>query len=95
MTRCTQTYRDACDIVRGRVPPESTPPHDQLPRATGGPPEVLTVEEAAELLRLKPEQIRILARQGKIPGGKVGETWRFSRRALLRMVGEDSEPPNR
>ena len=76
------------------MPPEPTPPH-QPPRATGGPPDVLTVEEAAELLRLKPEQIRILARKGKIPGGKIGETWRFSRRALLRMLGEDMEHPNR
>lgn len=65
---------------------------DQPPeglRARSGTSEVLTVEEAAELLRLKPEQVRILARGGKIPGGKVGETWRFSRRALMRMVGDE------
>jgi excisionase family DNA binding protein len=55
------------------------------------PPDVLTVTEPAELLRMSPEQIRDLARRGKIPAGKVGEAWRFSRRALLRMVGDDAD----
>jgi excisionase family DNA binding protein len=52
--------------------------------------EVLTVEQAAELLQLPADRIRALARDGKIPAGKVGNHWRFSRRALLRLVGDES-----
>ena len=54
--------------------------------------EVLTVEQAAELLQLPPDRIRALARDGKIPAGKVGSHWRFSRRALLRLVGDEPAP---
>jgi hypothetical protein len=35
--------------------------------------------------------VRQLAREGKIPAGKVGRSWRFSRRALLRLVGEHDD----
>jgi excisionase family DNA binding protein len=54
-------------------------------------PEILTVPEAAAFLRVKEETLRELARQGKIPCGKVGGEWRFSRRALLRMLGEQDQ----
>jgi excisionase family DNA binding protein len=37
------------------------------------------------------EIVRQLAREGKIPAGKVGRSWRFSRRALLRLVGEHDD----
>jgi hypothetical protein len=37
------------------------------------------------------DQVRILAREGKIPAGKVGNAGRFSRRALLRTVGKEPD----
>jgi excisionase family DNA binding protein len=54
-------------------------------------PDILTVAEAAKLLRMSEEIVRQLAREGKIPAGKVGRSWRFSRRALLRLVGEHDD----
>ncbi len=36
-----------------------------------------TVEEIAELVRLKPETIRQMAREGRLPAHKVGKVWRF------------------
>lgn len=50
--------------------------------------EILTTEEAAELLRLHPKTVARWARQGKIPGAvrDFGD-WRFSRAALMRAFG--------
>lgn len=50
-------------------------------------PEILNAQEAAEFLRVDPDTIRMLARDGRIPARKVGKEWRFSRRALLEFIG--------
>jgi excisionase family DNA binding protein len=62
---------------------------------TSGSPQqdVLTLKQAAALLQLSEQHVRDLARRGKIPAGKIGKSWRFSRRALLRLLGEDDWPP--
>lgn len=46
-------------------------------------PEVLTLEEAAELLRADPAEILALAESGELPGRAIAGGWRFSRAALL------------
>ncbi len=61
---------------------------------------VLTLSEAAKFLRLSQKLIQEKAEAGKIPGQRIGRTWRFSqaalegwlrgqntRRALLEQVG--------
>jgi excisionase family DNA binding protein len=48
--------------------------------------EVLTTEEAAELLRVSTKTILTLARDGALPGEKVGRAWRFLRTDLLNYV---------
>jgi excisionase family DNA binding protein len=45
--------------------------------------EVLTLEELADLLSVDVEAARGLAEAGELPGRKLGEEWRFSRRAIL------------
>jgi excisionase family DNA binding protein len=45
-------------------------------------PSVLTLEEAAEYLRLSPDIVRQEAIAGKIPGQLIGEHWRFLRSAI-------------
>lgn len=57
-----------------------------------GAVEVLTLEEAAQLLRLAPEDLRDFAAQGRIPGRRLGEEWRFSRQALRSWL-EGTDPP--
>lgn len=52
--------------------------------------EILTVEEAAEFLGFSAYTVRKLARQGIIPGTKMGRQWRFSRPGLVRYVEERS-----
>jgi excisionase family DNA binding protein len=54
-------------------------------------PEVLTVEQAAELLQVDADTVCTLAREGTLPGRKVGREWRFARAALLRWLGGDTD----
>jgi excisionase family DNA binding protein len=48
--------------------------------------EVLTADEAADLLRVSTKTILTLAREGALPGEKVGRAWRFLRSDLLEYV---------
>jgi len=48
--------------------------------------EVLDLDEAAALLRVRPEVVRELAEAQHIPARRVGDTWRFSRAALLEWL---------
>lgn len=49
----------------------------------GNTPEILTLEETAQLLRLKVEKVYHLAESGRLPGAKVGGRWRFVRKQIL------------
>jgi excisionase family DNA binding protein len=53
--------------------------------------EVLTVDEAATLLRIKAEELVTLAASGDVPGRKLGDDWRFTRSALLKWLGNTDE----
>jgi len=48
--------------------------------------DVLTVEEAAGLLKIPRSSIYKLAQEGRIPAQKVGRHWRFHRVTLLKWV---------
>lgn len=48
--------------------------------------EVLTLEEAAALLKVSETLVYQLARSGSLPGRKVGREWRFLRSALLEWL---------
>ena len=45
---------------------------------------MLTIEELADYLKLKPQTIYKWAQTGKIPGAKFGKEWRF-RRSLIEQ----------
>src|SRR5438874_12605214 len=64
-------YLGAEDLAVGRVAPQL---HE---------PDVLTVEQLAELLQVDEKTLRSLAAKGELPGRKVGRHWRFSRQAVL------------
>src|SRR5437879_8391318 len=51
--------------------------------------EVLDVDEAAALLRVKPEVVRALAESQRIPARRVGDEWRFWHAALLEWLKGD------
>jgi len=44
--------------------------------------EILTIEEVAKYLKLKPQTIYTWAQTGKIPAAKLGKEWRFSKKIL-------------
>ena len=57
--------------------------------------EILTLEEVAQYLRLKPQTIYKWAQERRIPAVKLGKEWRFRRSILDRwldeqMMSEDS-----
>ncbi len=41
--------------------------------------EIMTIEEVAKYLKLKPQTIYTWAQNGKIPAAKIGKEWRFRR----------------
>lgn len=45
-------------------------------------PELLNVEEVAQILHLHVMTVYRLVKEGKLPGFKVGGRWRFHRNAL-------------
>jgi len=54
-------------------------------------PEVFTLTEAAEYLRVSEKVLRQLAEEAAVPGRKLGKEWRFLKSALqdwLRVVPE-------
>jgi excisionase family DNA binding protein len=55
-------------------------------------PEVLTLGEAAELLRLSPEQLESAAASGELPGRRIAGEWRFSQSALISWLGSGAAP---
>jgi excisionase family DNA binding protein len=57
--------------------------------------EILTLEEVAHYLRLKPQTIYKWTQEKRIPAVKLGKEWRFRKSVLDRwldeqMLGEDS-----
>lgn len=39
--------------------------------------EIMTVEEVAKYLKMKPQTIYVWAQKGNIPAAKIGKEWRF------------------
>ncbi len=69
----------------------SGPPADPA----GAEHEILTLEEVARYLRLKPQTIYKWAQEKRIPAVKLGKEWRFRRSIIDRwlddqLLGEDS-----
>jgi excisionase family DNA binding protein len=52
---------------------------------------VLTLVEAAELLRIDPEELQRLAERQELPARRVGTVWRFNRTTLLQWLNGDFE----
>ncbi len=56
--------------------------------------DILTTEEAADFLRVSSKTLLALARDGALPGTKVGRAWRFVRADLVGYVrGGHTRPP--
>ncbi len=47
---------------------------------------IITIEEAADLLKIPVSSVYKLAQAGKIPAQKVGRHWRFHRQTLIQWI---------
>jgi excisionase family DNA binding protein len=56
-------------------------------------PEVLTLEEAAVFLRLEVEALLEALGRGEVPARRIGDSWRFSREALLGWLAVSDSTP--
>jgi excisionase family DNA binding protein len=52
------------------------------------PDEVLTLEEAAALLKLPADAVRSRAEEGDLPGRRFAKDWRFARSAVLAWLAD-------
>jgi excisionase family DNA binding protein len=50
------------------------------------PDEIMTLEEVARYLKLKPQTVYKWAQEGQIPGAKLGKEWRFRRSILDEWI---------
>ena len=60
----------------GQEPPQPSPEPDQ----------VLTLQEAADLLKIDSGALKAAASAGRVPTRRIGGKWRFSRAALLAWL---------
>lgn len=56
-------------------------------------PDVMTLDEVAEYLRIPRSTVYKLAREGRIPGQKIGRQWRFRRAVVERWLGDGGPEP--
>ena len=54
--------------------------------------ELLSADEVARHLRLNVKRVQLLAREGRLPGRRVGRKWLFDRHDLDRALGTTSPP---
>jgi excisionase family DNA binding protein len=59
---------------------------DPPARGRNDPEEVLTLEEAAELLRVTIDAVEEAVISAGLPGRRLGGAWRFSRAAILAWL---------
>lgn len=55
--------------------------------------DTIDVQAVAEIVGAHPETVRRLARKGKIPCFKMGRDWRFSRAAIDKWTGAQTQRP--
>lgn len=51
---------------------------------------IMKVEDVAQYLGVHPLTVQKYAREGKIPGFKIGTEWRFERKHIQKWVKEKS-----
>lgn len=53
-------------------------------------PEIMNIEEVADLLRVSAQTVYTLVRKGKLPATKIGREWRFSRQKILSLINSNT-----
>jgi len=58
----------------------------EVTNAPDGGDQVLSLEEAAKLLKVPADAVRSRAEKGELPGRRFGKEWRFARMAVLAWL---------
>jgi len=75
------------------IQPDSTALVEPAPVPQPAPPEILTVEQTAELLSVDPTFVRLLIKEGTIPAIHLGQrTIRIPRALLMQRLLEMAQP---
>lgn len=59
---------------------------------TSSYPEILTLQQAAELLQVSERTVHRMVKRGELPGARIGGQWRFDRESLKALVRGDWKP---
>jgi excisionase family DNA binding protein len=59
------------------------------------PPEIMNAEQAGQFLQIAENNVIELAEAGKLPGRKLGPSWRFSRDALVAWLSTPETPEHK
>jgi excisionase family DNA binding protein len=78
------------NLVIGLRDGRARPPETATPEPAG---EVLTLEEAAGLLRVGTGDVLALVEAGELPARRLGQDWRLSRTAVLAWLRGGGQPP--
>jgi excisionase family DNA binding protein len=54
-------------------------------------PQMMTIRELAEYLRLHVTTVRKYAAQCRIPGIQIGKIWRFDKNTIVEWIGKDQK----
>lgn len=54
-------------------------------------PEVMTLEEAADFLKVPVGDLEAMVARGGVPARRIGDAWRLSRSALVAWLGAGAE----
>ena len=76
----------AAQLETARAPRATTSASAAAPVTDSAADAVLTLEEAAALLRVSTDVVTDRAKAGDIPGRRLGMEWRFSRHALFEWL---------
>jgi len=76
---------------RVRMTKSETPGSPPAPDAPVS--EVLTLDEAADLLRVPVDDVRALVESGQLPARRIGDTWRLTRTAVLAWLAGPGPAP--
>jgi excisionase family DNA binding protein len=78
------------ELLADRLPTNDRQPYVgrvEVAAGSGRPvDEVLTLEEAAALLKVSPEAVQTYAEEGELPGRRFANDWRFAREAVLTWL---------
>jgi len=55
--------------------------------------DLISADQAADLLHLNVKRVQALARTGRLPGRRVGRKWLFDRHDLDRLLGRTGPAP--